>query len=78
MERRGRARRVRARVSFWEAFWEASVWMRLSCSVFSPSLIRLDISTRGLGWWWKDGNVVHYIPCSSIASGESESESLGY
>lgn len=35
MERRGRARRVRARVSFWEAFWEASVWMRLSCSVFS-------------------------------------------
>lgn len=33
-ERSGRAMRVRARVSFWEAFWEARLCMRLSCSVF--------------------------------------------
>jgi hypothetical protein len=46
-ERSGRARRVRARSSFWEAFWEARVWMRVSCSVFC--LISLSfVPVRGV------------------------------
>lgn len=43
-ERSGRAMRVRARVSFWEAFWEVRVWMRLSCSVFCLISLEDDIN----------------------------------